>query len=99
MINISSDAAVSAYPGWGAYGATKAALSHMTAIWAEEAKDEGVRFLSLDPGDTDTPLHAVAVPDADPATLKRPEDAAREIVASILGALREAAPFALARHP
>ena len=52
VINISSDAGVSAYPGWGAYGAAKAALSHMTAIWAEEARDEGVRFLSLDPGDT-----------------------------------------------
>jgi len=99
MINISSDAAVSAYPGWGAYGAAKAALSHMTAIWAEEARDEGVRFLSLDPGDMDTPLHALAVPDADPATLKRPEDAAQEIVASMLGALREYAPLELARRP
>jgi hypothetical protein len=71
----------------------------MTAIWAEEAKDEGVRFLSLDPGDMDTPLHAVAVPDADPTTLKRPGDAAREVVASILGALRENAPLALAGRP
>ena len=77
VINISSDAAVNAYPSWGAYGAAKAALRHLTAIWAEEARDEGVRFLSLDPGDMDTPLHALAVPDADPATLKRPEDAAR----------------------
>ena len=42
VVNISSDAAVSAYSGWGAYGAAKAALSHMTAIWAEEAKGEGV---------------------------------------------------------
>jgi NAD(P)-dependent dehydrogenase (short-subunit alcohol dehydrogenase family) len=56
VINISSDAASSAYPGWGAYGAAKAALNHMTAIWAEEAKGEGVRFLSLDPGDMDTPF-------------------------------------------
>jgi NAD(P)-dependent dehydrogenase (short-subunit alcohol dehydrogenase family) len=95
VVNISSDAAVSAYSGWGAYGAAKAALNHMTAIWAEEAKDEGVRFLSLDPGDMDTPLHALAVPDADPATLKRPEDAAREIVTSMLAALRENAPLAL----
>jgi NAD(P)-dependent dehydrogenase (short-subunit alcohol dehydrogenase family) len=95
VINISSDAAVNAYPSWGAYGATKAALRHMSAIWAEEARDEGVRFLSLDPGDMDTPLHALAVPDADPATLKRPEDAGREIVASMLGALRDSAPLAL----
>ena len=41
VINISSDAAVNAYPSWGAYGATKAALRHMTAIWAEEAKRRG----------------------------------------------------------
>jgi NAD(P)-dependent dehydrogenase (short-subunit alcohol dehydrogenase family) len=95
VINISSDAAVNAYPSWGAYGAAKAALRHMTEIWAKEARDEGVRFLSLDPGDMDTPLHAMAVPDADPTTLKRPEDAAREIVASMLSALLDSAPLAL----
>ena len=95
VVNISSDAAVSAYSGWGAYGAAKAALSHMTAIWAEVAKGEGVRFLSLDPGDMDTPLHGLAVPDGDPVTLKRPEDAAREIVALMISALRENAPLAL----
>lgn len=91
VVNISSDAAVNAYPGWGAYGASKAALRHMTAIWAEEARAEGVRFLSVDPGDMDTPLHALAVPDADPATLKRPEDAAEEILALIVGSLPEQA--------
>ena len=95
VVNISSDAAVTAYPGWGAYGASKAALRHLTAIWAEEAKAEGVKFLSLDPGDMDTPLHALAVPDADPTTLKRPEDAANEIVASLLDALQTRAPLAL----
>jgi NAD(P)-dependent dehydrogenase (short-subunit alcohol dehydrogenase family) len=87
VINISSDAAISAYPGWGAYSASKAALRHMTAIWAEEAKAERVAFLSIDPGDMDTPMHALAVPDADPAELKQPEDAAREIIASLIGAL------------
>jgi|SRR5271166_2959724 len=99
VINISSDAAVNPYPGWGAYGASKAALSHMTSIWAEEARAEGVAFLSLDPGDMDTPLHALAVPDADPATLKRPDDAANEIVASLLAALGDRAPLALAPRP
>ncbi len=96
VINISSDAAINPYPGWGAYGASKAALSHMTSIWAEEARAEGVTFLSLDPGDMDTPLHALAVPDADPATLKRPDDAANEIVASLVAALGDRAPLALA---
>jgi len=87
VINISSDAAVNPYLGWGAYGATKAALRHLTAIWAEEAKADGISFLSLDPGDMDTPLHALAVPDADRTTLKRPQDAAAEIVETLLSAL------------
>jgi NAD(P)-dependent dehydrogenase (short-subunit alcohol dehydrogenase family) len=87
VVNISSDAAVCAYPGWGAYGASKAALRHLTAIWDKEEKDDGVRFLSLDPGDMDTPLHALAAPEADPATLKRPEDSAVEIAERILAAL------------
>ncbi|OWV97325.1 short-chain dehydrogenase [Rhizobium sp. R72] len=84
VINISSDAAVNAYPGWGAYGASKAALAHLTAIWDEEAKAHGVRFLALDPGDMDTPLHALALPDADPSTLKKPELAATEIIEKML---------------
>ncbi|MBV8103249.1 MAG: SDR family oxidoreductase [Hyphomicrobiales bacterium] len=87
VINISSDAAVNAYSGWGAYSASKAALRSLTAIWAEEARAEGVAFLSLDPGDMDTPLHALAIPDADPATLKRPEDVAVEIVDALIAAL------------
>lgn len=87
VINISSDAAVSAYPGWGAYGASKAALAHLTAVWDEEAKADGIRLLALDPGDMDTPLHALAVPDADPSTLKRPELAAAEIIEKMLDAL------------
>ena len=87
VINISSDAAVNAYSGWGAYGASKAALRHLTAIWGEEAKAEGVSFLSIDPGDMDTPLHALAIPDADPSSLKRPEDSAAEIIETMLAAL------------
>ncbi|MER8710026.1 MULTISPECIES: SDR family oxidoreductase [unclassified Mesorhizobium] len=87
VINISSDAAVNAYPGWGAYSASKAALAHLTAIWDEEAKADGIRLLALDPGDMDTPLHALAIPDADPATLKRPEQAAAEIIEKMLDAL------------
>src|SRR5262245_9825047 len=87
VINISSDAAVNAYPGWGAYGASKAAVAHMSAIWGEEAKADGVRFLAIDPGDMDTPLHALAVPDADPSTLKRPETSAEEIIARMAAAL------------
>jgi NAD(P)-dependent dehydrogenase (short-subunit alcohol dehydrogenase family) len=83
VLNVSSDAAINAYPRWGAYGASKAALHHLTRIWNEELTREGIGFLSLDPGDMDTPLHALAVPDADPAQLKRPEDAARELTDAI----------------
>src|ERR1700758_131216 len=87
VLNVSSDAALNAYAQWGAYGASKAALRHMSAIWNEELAAAGVRFLALDPGDMDTPLHALAVPDADRATLKRPDDAAAEIVRSLIAAL------------
>lgn len=87
VLNISSDAAVNAYSGWGAYGASKAALRQMSAIWDEEMKGEGVRFLSIDPGDMDTPLHALAVPDAAISTLRRPGQSAAELIDAILAAL------------
>jgi NAD(P)-dependent dehydrogenase (short-subunit alcohol dehydrogenase family) len=80
VVNVTSDAAVTPYPGWGAYGASKAALAHMSRIWHEELAPHGIAVVAVDPGDMDTPLHALAIPDADPATLKQPRDAAREIV-------------------
>ena len=83
VVNISSDAAPTPYPGWGAYGASKAALGHLSRIWDEELRAHGVRVIAIDPGDMDTPLHALAMPDADPATLKRPCDAARDVIAAI----------------
>jgi len=87
VLNVSSDAAVNAYAGWGAYSASKAALRHMSAIWGEEMAGFGVAFLSLDPGDMDTPLHALAVPDADRSQLKRPRDAARELADALANCL------------
>ena len=87
VLNVSSDAAVNPYSHWGAYGASKAALHHLSRIWNAELTDRGIRFLSLDPGDMDTPLHAVAVPDANPSELKRPETAAREFVEAISAVL------------
>ena len=83
VVNVTSDAAVTPYPGWGAYGASKAALLHMSRIWHEELAPHGVAVIAIDPGDMDTPLHAAAVPEADPATLKRPRDAARELIERI----------------
>jgi NAD(P)-dependent dehydrogenase (short-subunit alcohol dehydrogenase family) len=96
VVNISSDAAVNAYPTWGAYGVSKAALRHLSAIWNEELAPEGIRVLSIDPGDMDTPLHARAVPDADPATLKKPEAAALEVLDAIEAALPGRSPERLA---
>jgi NAD(P)-dependent dehydrogenase (short-subunit alcohol dehydrogenase family) len=87
VLNVSSDAAVSAYPRWGAYGTSKAALAHLTRIWNEELVGEGVKLLAIDPGDMDTSMHAIAVPDADPATSKRPEDAAHELIATLIDLL------------
>jgi NAD(P)-dependent dehydrogenase (short-subunit alcohol dehydrogenase family) len=83
VLNVSSDAALNPYPRWGAYSATKAALHQMTRIWNEELANTGVAFLSLDPGDMDTPMHAAAVPQGDRSKLKRPEIAAVELVDAI----------------
>jgi NAD(P)-dependent dehydrogenase (short-subunit alcohol dehydrogenase family) len=87
ILNVSSDAAINAYPAWGAYGASKAALHHLSRIWDAELTSEGVRVLSVDPGDMDTPMHALAIPDADRSTLKDPAVAAREILDVIASAL------------
>jgi NAD(P)-dependent dehydrogenase (short-subunit alcohol dehydrogenase family) len=80
VVNISSDAAVSAYANWGAYGASKAALAHMSRIWDEELREHGVRVIAHDPGDMDTPMHAQALPDADRSALKSPALAAGELL-------------------
>ena len=83
VVNISSDAAMNAYPSWGAYGASKAALHHLSKIWDAELSGQGISVISWDPGDMDTPLHKTAVPDADPTTLKQPEDAAGELISKM----------------
>jgi NAD(P)-dependent dehydrogenase (short-subunit alcohol dehydrogenase family) len=93
VLNVSSDAAVNAYARWGAYGASKAALAHLSRTWNEELAAQGIRFLALDPGDMDTPMHALAVPDADRASLKRPEAAAAEFIAAIVDLLPAPTPL------
>ena len=81
IINIISDAGINAYPGWGGYGASKAALEHVSRTFAAELEGMGVRVLAVDPGDMDTEMHRLAIPDADPSQLARPEDVAPRIVA------------------
>lgn len=83
VLALSSDAAVSAYPTWGAYGASKAAFDHLLRVWAQELDSSGVRLLSVDPGEMDTQMHKDALPDADPATLHRPAAVARRIAAML----------------
>jgi NAD(P)-dependent dehydrogenase (short-subunit alcohol dehydrogenase family) len=89
VVNITSDAAANAYANWGAYGASKAAVAHMSRIWDEELREHGIRVIAHDPGDMDTPLHALALPDADPRTLKRPEQSAAELLDRIAALMRE----------
>jgi len=89
VINVISDAAITPYAGWGAYGASKAALLHLSRIWDAELEPHGIRVHAIDPGDMDTPLHALAVPGADPATLKSPAEAAREVIDLIAAQVHE----------
>jgi NAD(P)-dependent dehydrogenase (short-subunit alcohol dehydrogenase family) len=83
IINIISDAGINAYPGWGGYGASKAALEHASRTLAAELEGTGVRVFAIDPGDMDTEMHRLAIPDADVSQLARPEDAAEKIVGFI----------------
>ena len=81
VVNISSDASVEAYPTWGAYSISKAALDHLTRIWAVELAEAGVRFLAIDPGEMNTRMHADAMPEADPTSLADPAEIAARITA------------------
>lgn len=80
VVTISSDAALQAYPHWGAYSISKAALDHMTRIFDAELQAQGLHFWAIDPGDMRTPMHFAAVPDADPSQLKPPELAAQQLL-------------------
>src|SRR5262249_8059658 len=79
VVLVSSDAASTAYAGWGAYGVSKAALEHLGRIWNTELSASGVRFLTVDPGEMDTRMHREAVPEADPSRLLRPEQGAARV--------------------
>lgn len=80
VVHISSDAAVSAYASWGSYGVSKAALDHLSRVWAAELAGSGVRSFAVDPGEMDTAMHAAALPDADPQSLARPAEVAARII-------------------
>jgi NAD(P)-dependent dehydrogenase (short-subunit alcohol dehydrogenase family) len=83
IVNITSDAAVNAYAGWGGYGASKAALEHASRILAEELAGKNVRVLVADPGDMNTQMHRDAIPDADTSSLRDPADVAQSLLSTI----------------
>ncbi len=71
IVAISSDAAVEAYEGWGAYGAAKAGFEHLAAVLAAERPD--LRVLRIDPGDMRTQMHQDAFPGEDISDRPEPE--------------------------
>jgi len=79
VVHVSSDAAVAAYPRWGAYGVSKAAQDHLSRVWAAELSELGVRVFAVDPGEMDTEMHARAMPEADRSSLADPRAVARRI--------------------
>jgi len=73
IVNITSDAATAAYPGWGPYGATKAALELLTRTLASELSEHGVSAVLVDPGDMRTRMHQEAFPNQDISDRPLPE--------------------------
>jgi NAD(P)-dependent dehydrogenase (short-subunit alcohol dehydrogenase family) len=83
VIAITSDAGVEAYPGWGAYGSTKAALEHASRVLAVEHPEW--RVLVVDPGDMRTEMHQDAFPDEDISDRPPPDDSVPGLLALIDG--------------
>ncbi|MDQ6670778.1 MAG: SDR family oxidoreductase [Chloroflexota bacterium] len=73
IVNVTSDAGVQAYPTWGGYGASKAALEHLSRVLAAELEGSGVRVFVVDPGDMDTAMHRAAEPGVDLSHLQTPD--------------------------
>jgi NAD(P)-dependent dehydrogenase (short-subunit alcohol dehydrogenase family) len=81
VVNISSDAAVNAYPHWGGYGSSKAALAHASRILAKE--NPNMRVLVIDPGDMNTEMHALAEPGVDLSHLPSADEVAPRILEEV----------------
>ena len=74
IINVTSDAGVVGYPGWGAYGISKFGIEGMSHTWAAELAGSKVRLNWVDPGSMDTAMHRAAEPDEDPSQWADPAD-------------------------
>jgi len=83
IVNVTSDASVEPYPGWGVYGTTKAALDHLGAVLAVEHPE--LRVLAIDPGDMRTVMHQAAFPGEDISDRPLPEEQVPAILALIEG--------------
>ncbi len=83
IINVTSDAALEPYPGWGGYGSSKAALEQLTAIFAAEQR--GLRIYAVDPGDMRTQMHQEAFPGEDISDRPPPEDSVPGLLELIYG--------------
>ena len=90
IVNLTSDAGVQAYAGWGAYGTSKAALEQLSRVLAQELKGAGIRVYVVDPGEMNTQMYREAEPEADVAHMPRADSAAAALVALIAG---ETTPF------
>ncbi|OCA90603.1 3-oxoacyl-ACP reductase [Bacillus sp. FJAT-27225] len=73
IINVTSEAGNVGYAGWGAYGISKFAVEGLTETWADELSETGIRVNMVDPGEMDTEMHRLAVPDCD-YELLNPDD-------------------------
>jgi NAD(P)-dependent dehydrogenase (short-subunit alcohol dehydrogenase family) len=83
IMNVTSDAAVEPYEGWGGYGSSKAALEQLTAILA--AEQPAIRVYAVDPGDMRTRMHQDAFPDDDISDRPPPEESVPGLLALIEG--------------
>ena len=83
IINITSDAAIEPYAGWGGYGSSKAALDQLSAVLA--AEHPALRIYAVDPGDMRTQMHQEAFPDEDISDLPGPEESVPGILQLIEG--------------
>lgn len=74
IINVTSDAGNTGYPGWGAYGISKFGLEGMSQTWAAELEGSGVRVNLVDPGEMNTAMHRAAEPEEDPTRWADPAE-------------------------
>jgi NAD(P)-dependent dehydrogenase (short-subunit alcohol dehydrogenase family) len=85
IVNVTSDAAVEAYEGWGGYGSSKAALEQLSAVLAAEHPE--LRVYAVDPGDMNTQMQQDAFPGEDVSDRLPPEASVPGLLALIDGDL------------